>query len=94
MGLVVVVKGKLQDAGAPRYRCECCPERTPFWDGEERAFERHVVACAAEHDEQLRALSLREQMPAILDPQRSGDTEFERWIRAHRDALLKGRKKP
>lgn len=92
MGLVVIVKGRLQDAGRPRYRCECCPERTPFWDGEERAFERHVVACAARHDEQLRALSWRQRAPAIFDPQVSGDVELGRWIAVHRDALLEGRK--
>lgn len=93
MGLVVVVKGQVQDAGRPRYRCECCPERTPFYDGEERAYERHVVACSARHDAELRAESWRERAPAIFDPERSGDVELGRWIRRNREALLEDRKK-
>jgi hypothetical protein len=91
MGLIVVVNGREQDAGKPRYRCECCPERTPFWDGEERAYERHVVACSQRHDEEMRGESLRVKAPGIFDPEQSGDVEFGKWIRQNREALLEDR---
>ena len=87
MGLTVI----RMDPGEPRYRCLVC--QAVFYDGEHRAYERHVVACAEQNDEALRGMSLRSKAPALFDPFVSGDVERGQWIRAHRDALLEGRKK-
>lgn len=92
MGLVVVVNGQVRDARRPRYRCECCPERTPFFDGEERAYEQHVIACSSRHDAQLREQSWRVKAPGIFDPHVSGDVEFGQWIRRYRAELIEGRR--
>lgn len=90
MGLIVVIGGRAQDA--PKYRCLCCNDAV-FYDGEEAAYERHVVACSERHDEAMRAESWRAKVPGIFDPDVSGDVELERWVRLNRGALLEGRKK-
>lgn len=89
MGLIVVVKG--QERGAPKYRCECCPERVVFYDGEERLYERHVIACSQRHDAELRGESLRVKVPGIFDPFVSGDVEYGIWVRANAQAIIDGR---
>lgn len=84
-------------AGPPQWICLVC--LTPFFEGEERAFERHVAGspstpgCAEREEARLRDLSLRERMPAIFDPLQSGDVDLELWIQKHRQALLEDRKK-
>lgn len=87
MGLIVVTSNKDR---VPRYRCLACD--TVFYVGEETFYERHVVACSAKHDEQLRADSLRTRMPGIFDPFVSGDVELERWYRRNLPLLREGRK--
>jgi hypothetical protein len=87
VGLIVITR----DDRPPRYRCLAC--RTMFREGEETAYERHVVACSAQHDEELRADSVRTRMPGLFDPFVSGDVEFGRWVRANRGLLLEGRRK-
>lgn len=90
MGLLIIGAGSERD---PKYRCLCCPEQVVFYEGEERAYEQHVVACARRHDEGLRAQSLRVKVPGIFDPFVSGDVEFGVWVRANRRALIEGRLK-
>ncbi len=87
-GLIVVIGGQER---RPRYRCMACD--VVFYDGEERVYERHVVACSEVHDAELRAMSVRQRDPAIFDPQVSGDVELGQWIKRHREALLEDRKK-
>lgn len=87
MGLIVITRG----GGPPRYRCLGC--QTTFRAGEETAYERHVVACSAQHDEELRADSVRTRMPGLFDPDVSGDVEFGRWVRVNRGLLLEGRRR-
>jgi hypothetical protein len=89
MGLIVVTQ---DDGRKPRYKCLCC-EVAVFFEGEETAYERHVVACSNRHDLEMRSMSLRVKVPAIFDPNESGDVEFGRWVRRHRRALLEGRLK-
>lgn len=79
------------NAREPRYRCLCCDDAI-FYEGEETAYERHVVACSNRHDEELRGRSLRVKAPGIFDPFQSGDVELERWIRVNRGLLLEGRR--
>lgn len=80
----------------PRYVCRICHmrgERSVFYDGEETAYERHVVACANRHEDELRSRSARVISPALFDPDQSGDVEFGRWIFDNREALIEGRLK-
>lgn len=87
MGLIVVTK---DDGRQPRYKCLCCGT-AEFYEGEETAYEQHVVACSNRHEAELRSMSLRVKAPGIFDPDESGDVEFGRWVRANRKALLEGR---
>lgn len=81
--------------GEPRYQCLCC--EALFFEGEERAFERHVAGsastpgCAERNAERMDAESLRAKAPGIFDPNKSGDVELERWVRRNRTALLEDR---
>ncbi len=86
MGLIVVRHNDRE----PAYRCLCCSDGI-FYEGEERAYEQHVVLCSKRHDEEMRAQSLREKAPHIFDPGVSGDVELDRWVRVHREALLEDR---
>lgn len=86
-GLVVV----RHVTGEPKWRCECCPERTPFYAGEEKAYEAHVVACANRHHDEMQGQSLRTIAPGIFDPFKSGDVELDAWIRRYRVPILQGR---
>jgi hypothetical protein len=77
----------------PKYICRVCREAV-FAKGEESAFERHVVRCAKEHEDELRALSLRVKAPFFFDPASpSRDQDLERWTKAHRAEILEDRKK-
>lgn len=89
VSLLVVVR---HNAREPKYRCLSCREWVGY-EGEEKAYETHVVACAARRDAELRGASLRVRMPGIFDPNASGDVELERWYRANRGLLLEGRRK-
>lgn len=76
--------------------CRVCAmrgERTIFYEGEERAMEKHVAACSHRHEAELRQRSMRVRAPGIFDPERSGDVEKGHWISANREALVEGRKK-
>lgn len=89
MSLLVVVRHNHRE---PKFRCLACNEWVGY-EGEERAYEAHVVACANRHDAELRAQSMREIAPKVWDPNVSGDVEFERWVRQYRVPLLEGRMK-
>jgi hypothetical protein len=56
-----------------------------------RQFEEHVALCANRSDEELRGESLRVKNPHLFDPNVSGDVEFQRWVRANREAIIDGR---
>lgn len=74
-----------------KYRCIPCG--TEFYDGEEKRYERHVVACAAgEKGARMQQASWRRKAPGLFDPQHEGthDVEFERWVKAHKDPLIRG----
>jgi hypothetical protein len=86
MGLIVIRHNERE----PAYRCDCCADGV-FFEGEERAYETHVVLCSMRHDAELRGESLRVKAPGIFDPEQSGDAELDRWVRRHRVALLEDR---
>ncbi len=88
MGLIVIRRNE----GTPRWRCLCCND-TVFFEGEQRAYEAHVIACSRRHDAEMEAESWRKKIPGIFDPFQSGDVEFGRWISANRGLLLEGRRK-
>ncbi len=88
MGLIVVRHNDRE----PAYRCLCCSDGI-FYEGEERAYEGHVILCAKRHDAEMEAESLRSKAPAIFDPFVSGDVELDRWVRVHREELLEDRKR-
>lgn len=89
MSLLVVVR---HNAREPKYRCLCCKEWVGY-EGEQRAYETHVVACADRRDEELRAESWRVKAPGIFDPNVSGDVELDKWVRRNRALLLEDRLK-
>lgn len=88
MGLIVV----RVNAREPRWKCLCCGD-AEFYDGEQAAYERHVVLCSVRHDAEMRGESLRAKIPGIYDPFESGDVELGRWIGRHRALLLEDRLK-
>jgi hypothetical protein len=64
-----------------------------FTKAEAEQYQRHVVDCAARHEEELRGLSLREQAPGVFGDE-GWDVEQERWIKEHAEQILEGRLKP
>jgi hypothetical protein len=89
MSLLVVVR---HNAREPKFRCLSCNEWVGY-EGEERAYETHVVACAQRNEEALRGRSLRSIAPKVFDPHVSGDVEYVQWVRQYRVPLLQGRMK-
>lgn len=77
---------------APAYRCECCPEKTPFWKGEERQRDIHVKACSERYEAELRQHSMRVKAPGLFDPEVSGDVEYGKWVRQNKEAIIRGDK--
>lgn len=88
VGRLIVVR---HGARETEFLCRIC--KAEFTKDETSAFERHVNACYAANEAELRGKSLREKAPGIFDPERSGDVELGKWIKRHRDALLEDRKK-
>jgi hypothetical protein len=78
----------------PKWICNVCQEAA-FAEDEHRQFERHVVRCAAAHEERLREMSLRHKAPFLFDPQNEDarDVDHEAWVKEHRSEVLEGRKK-
>ena len=71
----------------------------PFYPGEEKNWERHVVACSRRHEAEIRHASLRERMPGFFGAERAGQEE-EAWLdRAdaagvtNREKVIQGRKR-
>lgn len=87
MGLIVV----RVDPGRVIGGCVACD--AVFYEGEDRAWARHVDDCSERNREALMAHSLRAQAPALFDPEVSGDVEYGKWISRHRAALIDGRMK-
>ena len=82
-GLIVITNNEDRE---PAFRCMACG--LPFFEQERTFYQRHVVACSAKHEQEMRAESIRERMPglATLD-------DYDVWISKHRDELIAGRKK-
>ena len=92
----LIIVGDVGEARTPKYRCLICKargERSVFYEGEERAYERHVARCYDANEAELRMQSMREKAPGLFDPNRSGDVELGQWIRQHRQSLIRGGKK-
>jgi hypothetical protein len=73
------------------FRCHLCESR--FYDGELRAFERHVAGCADAREQQIRESSLRSKAPALYDTQFGGPVDLRDWVKANRQAIIEGRKR-
>jgi len=65
-------------AAAPAYFCRLC--RSTFNDREERAYERHVVRCGNDHEQEIHEMSMKTKAPGLV----VGDEEKEAWARRHR----------
>jgi hypothetical protein len=71
----------LPPSARPKQRCPVPDCGKPFFDGEDRAFDRHVRKCINDNADKLRG------MAAAGDPERAlgdgwvGDEEFEDWVR-------------
>jgi hypothetical protein len=76
----------------PKWICNVCQEAC-FAEDEHRAFERHVIRCAQEHEAELRDLSPREKAPALFDPQNGDarDVEYEAWVKSYAKSILQGK---
>lgn len=71
-------------------RCTVCGK--PFWEREIRrggAYERHVVACAEEHAEDLRSAGDR----LGWNGEDFGDGEYRRWVEKYAQEIIEGRKR-
>lgn len=66
------------------FRCLLCGK--PFFDGEERAYQRHAVDCSSDEDKLDRT---RREAAGLLHG--IGDEEYEAWVRLNRQAILEGR---
>lgn len=76
----------------PRFRCLLC--KKPFFDGEHREYERHIVSCAqSEHAEEAEKRSLRRKIPEMYDPRVRPVADVEAWLRENRAEMREGRKK-
>jgi hypothetical protein len=91
-GLIIPTSSSLHRR-APKYVCRVptadggtCGH--PFYEGEERARERHVAECCKRNHDAIVAFR-EKQHPDVLRP---WDPELERWIAEHRDEVLEGRK--
>lgn len=85
VGRLVVVR---HGAREPQFHCLLCGAE--FYDGEHRAYETHVSVCSRDNEDMLREASLRTKAPELFDPLVAGDPERERWVRAHRRAIIDG----
>jgi hypothetical protein len=85
MGMLEVVR---HNAGAPKYVCRLCHQ--PFFDGEHRAYERHVVGCSTANEQRLIEQSIKQRLPELYGDE-AGDPELERWVDRHRTALQEKR---
>ena len=62
----------------------------PLFEGEPRSrFDAHIVDCLARNRETIMEARAR-QHPEIMEP---WDTELDRWIAKHSEAILEGRKR-
>lgn len=63
----------------PKYKCGLCGK--PFYEGEQAAFERHVLSPAEHPLEEVRSKSMTYSHPAFYDPYWEGaDVDWQRWI--------------
>lgn len=62
-----------------------------FHADEPRAYQSHVIACAKQHESEIRAASLRERMPGFFGLD-AADREAEEWVRKNRREIIEGRK--
>jgi hypothetical protein len=85
MSLIVISRDEL----APKWECYVCGGTFHTLG----VFQRHIVRCSDQHEEELLALSWRAKNPHLFDPNVSGDVEFGRWVRENRQAILDGRLK-
>lgn len=63
--------------------------RARFVKGQEALSERHIAACAREHEDVVRAISERRR-PEIMLPQ---DKEYYAWLQANKRKIAEGRVK-
>lgn len=90
-GLVIPSHAQIHDI-PPKYVCRVPAEDgllcgKPFWEGEERAFEKHVVACAQENAGAI------ERYRAKRAPISGEKSDLEQWVDENKDLLIEGRKK-
>lgn len=93
VGRLIVVRDK---ARRPKFRCMVPDCGAVFYDGEERAYERHCIGCAERNHTKVVAQSVRHRAPDLFDelhPSYNGDLALQRWIARNRDAVIEGRKK-
>ena len=58
-----------------------------FYPGEERAQANHAANCARENHEYVVAY-MKQRHPDVMKP---WDTELDKWVGQHRQALIEGR---
>lgn len=90
-GLLIVVRDPRRE---PKYECNVPGCDAVFYDGEMRAWERHVVDCAERNEEAVAMQSLRNRDPGLFDPLSPdyvGDADLLRWIRQNEKAIIDGR---
>lgn len=90
-GLIIPSHAQIHDI-EPKYVCRVpsgdgrlCGH--PFWEGEERQYEKHVIACAEENAEYI--AMYREQR----QPFPGEKSDLEQWVEEHGIEIIEGRKK-
>ena len=86
MGLLIIGASEDRPKLATCLDCD-----TPFYVGEERAYEQHVLLCSARHEDEMRAASLREREPGIFGE--GPEPDLERWVKVNAKKIIEGRLK-
>lgn len=90
-GLIIPSHAQIHDI-PPKYVCRVPAEDgrlcgKPFWEGEERAFERHVVSCAEENAGAIQRFREKNQ------PISGEKSDLEEWVDENKSLLVEGRKR-
>lgn len=93
---MIVVRDGAKTEGRRVYYCQAClttGRETVFYEGEEVAWRRHVIACAERNEQDLQEHSMRVKAPYLFDPAVAGDVDLYNYVQRHGREIMEGRKK-
>lgn len=86
----LIIPSSVADREPPVFFCAVCKEG--FGKSKAADYQRHVVACAERHEDDLRAMSPRAKAPGIFGDE-GWDVEFEQWVRDNKRGIIDGKVK-